>query len=149
MGESPGEKRGPRKLVSIQGPSPPSPETVHPKKKEGRQECQEASVYQQVASGLRHGEWKQEWVTWEDYKEVVQAARDQVRKAKTQIELKLARDVKGSKKKLHRYISDKRKVREDVSPLQKETGALVTRNTKKAETLNDFFASVFIGKGSS
>ena len=36
-----------------------------------------------------------------------------------------------------------------MSPLQKETGALVTRNTKKAETLNDFFASVFIGKGSS
>jgi len=44
MGESPGGKRGSRKLVSIHEPSPPSPEAVHPKKKEGRQECQEASM---------------------------------------------------------------------------------------------------------
>ena len=52
MEESPGGKRGPRKLVGIQGPSPPSPEAVHPKKKEGRQEFQEASVDQQGAPGL-------------------------------------------------------------------------------------------------
>jgi len=57
---------------------------------------------------------------WEDYKEVVQAARDQVRKAKTQIELNLARDIKENKKKFYRYICDKKKVR-DVGPLQKET----------------------------
>ena len=37
-------------------------------------------------------EWKQEEDTWEDYREVVWAARDQVRKAKTQIVLNLARD---------------------------------------------------------
>jgi len=41
-----------KKLVSIQGPSPPSSEAVHLKKKEGRQECQEASMYQQEDSGL-------------------------------------------------------------------------------------------------
>lgn len=40
-------------------------------------------------------EWKQERVTWQDYKEAVPAARDRVRKAKTQIKLNLARDVKG------------------------------------------------------
>ena len=64
------------KLVSTQEPSPPSPEAVHLKKKEGRQECQEASVHQQGASGLKHKkkvyrEWKHEWVSWEDYKEAV------------------------------------------------------------------------------
>ena len=31
---------------------------------------------------------------------------------------------------------------------QKETGDLVTRDRKKAEVLNDFFASVFTSKGS-
>jgi len=36
MGESSGGKRGPRKLVSIQRLSLPSPETAHPEKK-GRQ----------------------------------------------------------------------------------------------------------------
>jgi len=38
-------------------------------------------------------EWKQEWLTWEDYIEVFQAARDWIRKAKIQIELNLARDM--------------------------------------------------------
>jgi len=36
-----------------------------------------------------------------------------------------------------------------VSPLWKETGDLVTRDTEKDEVLNDFFSSVFISKGSS
>ena len=36
-----------------------------------------------------------------------------------------------------------------MEPLQKETGALVMRDMEKAEVLNDLFASVFTGKGSS
>ncbi|KFQ20880.1 hypothetical protein N332_01897, partial [Mesitornis unicolor] len=94
-------------------------------------------------------EWKQGQVSWEDYKEVVQTVRDQVRKAKAQMKLNLARDIKGNKKNFYRYISDKRKAREDMGPLWKENGELVTRDTEKAEVLNDFFASVFTGKGSS
>ena len=77
------------------------------------------------------------------------AARDQVRKAKALRELNLARDVKKNKKSFYRYVSDKRKTRENVGPLQKETGDLVTWDMEKAEVLNDFFASVFTGKCSS
>ncbi|KAK4814550.1 hypothetical protein QYF61_023749 [Mycteria americana] len=62
------------------------------------------------------------------------------------MELNLVRDVKGNKKSSHRYVSDKRKSRENVGPLQKEMGYLVTQDTEKAEVLNDFFASVFTGK---
>jgi len=47
MGERPGGKRALRKLVGIQGPSPPSPEAMYPGKKEGSQKCMEASVDQQ------------------------------------------------------------------------------------------------------
>ena len=36
-----------------------------------------------------------------------------------------------------------------MGPLQKETGDLVTQDMEKAEVLNNFFASVFTGKGSS
>ena len=36
-----------------------------------------------------------------------------------------------------------------MSPLWKETGDLVTRDTEKSEVLNDFFAPVFTGKSSS
>ena len=60
----------------------------------------------------------------------------QIKKAKTQIELNLARDRKENKK-FYRYISDKRKAKEDMDPLWKETGDLVTRDMKKAAVLND------------
>jgi len=56
---------------------------------------------------------------------VVQTARDQVKKAKTQMEINLARDIKVNKKKFYRYISHKRKTREDVGILWRETGELV------------------------
>jgi len=68
---------------------------------------------------------------------------DQGRKAKALIELNLARDVKGNKKSFYRYISDKRKVRDNMGPLQKERGDLVTQNMEKVQVLNKFFPSVF------
>ncbi|GAB0184051.1 adenylate cyclase type 1 [Grus japonensis] len=73
-------------------------------------------------------------------------AREQVRKAKALIEISLARDVKDNKKSFYRYVSDKRRTRENVGPLRNETGDLVTQDIEKAEVLNDFFASVFTGK---
>ncbi|GAB0207663.1 hypothetical protein GRJ2_003232000 [Grus japonensis] len=90
--------------------------------------------------------WKQGQVAWEEYRETVPAARDQVRKAKALIELNLARDVKDNKKSFYRYVSDKRKMRVNVGILQNETGHLVTQDMEKAEVLGDFFASVFTGK---
>ncbi|GAB0209434.1 ubiquitin-associated protein 2 [Grus japonensis] len=85
-------------------------------------------------------------VAWEEYRETVRAARDQVRKAKALIEISLARDVKDNKKSFYRYVSDKRRTRENVGPLWNETGDLVTQDMEKAEVLNDFFASVFTSK---
>ena len=55
-------------------------------------------------------------------------------------------DIKGNKK-FCRYISDKRKAREDVDPFWKEAGDVITRDTEKADVLDDFFASVFTSKG--
>lgn len=77
-----GGKRGLKKLVSVQGPSPPCPEALHLERKEGRQGCQEDGS---TRSSWKHKkkvcrEWKQEHVTREDYKGAVQAARDQVSK---------------------------------------------------------------------
>ncbi|GAB0209797.1 mitochondrial enolase superfamily member 1 [Grus japonensis] len=93
--------------------------------------------------------WKQGQVAWEEYRETLRAMRDQNRKAKALIESNLARDVKDNKKSFYRYVSDKRRTRENVGPLQNETGDLVTQDMEKAEVLNDFFASVFTSKGSS
>ena len=51
----------------------------------------------------------------------------------------MSRDIKGNKKGFYRYISDKMKIKENVSSLQKKTGDLVTWDIEKAELLNDFF----------
>ncbi|GAB0208249.1 mitochondrial enolase superfamily member 1 [Grus japonensis] len=77
---------------------------------------------------------------------IPRAPRNKVRKAKALIEISLARDVKDNKKSFYRYVSDKRRTRENVGPLRNETGDLVTQDMEKAEVLNDFFASVFTGK---
>ncbi|GAB0186779.1 mitochondrial enolase superfamily member 1 [Grus japonensis] len=90
--------------------------------------------------------WKQGQVAWEEYRETVRAARDQVRKAKALVEISLARDVKDNKKSFYRYASDKRRTRENVGPLRNEMGDLVTQDMEKAEVLKDFFTSVFTGK---
>jgi len=65
-------------------------------------------------------EWKQGQVAWEEYREIVRTARDQVRKAKAPTTLNLARDIKGNNNSFYGYISDIRKTRENVGPLWKE-----------------------------
>ncbi|GAB0206830.1 hypothetical protein GRJ2_003148600 [Grus japonensis] len=90
--------------------------------------------------------WKKGMATWEEYKNVVRVCRDATRKAKAHLALNLARDVKDKKKGFFKYISSKRKTRENVGPLLNEVGALVMEDTEKAELLNAFFASVFTAK---
>ncbi|GAB0210106.1 mitochondrial enolase superfamily member 1 [Grus japonensis] len=126
---------------------------MHPNNQEARQKHQEAPIDEQGAPGQSQTQkkeayrgWKQGQVAWEEYRETVRAARDQVRKVKALIELNLARDTKGNKKSFYRYVSDKRRTMENVGPLRNETGDLVTQDMEKAEVLNDFFASVFTGK---
>ncbi|PKU35770.1 rna-directed dna polymerase from mobile element jockey-like [Limosa lapponica baueri] len=68
---------------------------------------------------------------------------DETRKAKTCLEVNLARDVKVNRKGFFKYIGGKRKTRENVGPLLNETGAMVTEDAEKPELLNAFFASVF------
>ena len=71
--------------------------------------------------------------------------RDGIRKAKAQMELNLAWDMKNSKKGFCRYIGRRRQAKESVSPLINETGELASSDMEKAEVLNKCFASVFTG----
>ncbi|KAK4830244.1 hypothetical protein QYF61_009311 [Mycteria americana] len=66
---------------------------------------------------------------------------DEVRKAKAQTNLNLAKDVKDNKKGFYRYRDDKRKTREIVGPLLSETEDLVTQDVEKIGVLNAFFPS--------
>ncbi|GAB0206600.1 mitochondrial enolase superfamily member 1 [Grus japonensis] len=121
------------------------------KRKSGKSTKRPPWMNKEVLGKVKHKKeayrgWKQGQVAWEEYRETVQAAREQVRKAKALTEISLARDVKDNKKSFYRYVSDKRRTRENVGPLRNETGDLVTQDMEKAEVLDDFFASVFTGK---
>ncbi|KFV97213.1 hypothetical protein N327_03267, partial [Fulmarus glacialis] len=118
------------------------------KRKSGKNARRPAWMNKELLDTLKHRKeayrgWKQGQVAWEEYREIVPAARDQIRKAKVLIELNLARDIKGNKKSFYRYMADKRKTRENVGPLWNKMGDLVTQDMEKVEVLNDFFASVF------
>lgn len=62
--------------------------------------------------------------------------RDAVRKAKAQLELKLARDVKNCQKGFFRYINNRQKPKGNIGPLLRRRGELITSNTENAEVLN-------------
>lgn len=50
-----------------------------------------------------HRRWKQPQASWEECKDIACMCSDGVRKAKTQLELKLAREMKGNKKVFQNY----------------------------------------------
>ena len=66
---------------------------------------------------------------------------DGVGRAKTRLELNLARRAKNNKKGFYRYVNEKKKVKESVPLLTNKNGDLVSTD----EVLNNFFASVFTG----
>ena len=69
-----------------------------------------------------HEMWKKGLTTWEEYRNVVRACRDVTRKAKAHLELYLAKEIKDNRKGFLKYVSSKRKTRENVGPLLNEGG---------------------------
>ncbi|PKU28782.1 glycerol kinase [Limosa lapponica baueri] len=92
------------------------------KKKSGKKARGPAWMNKEILDKLKKKKeayrgWKQRRIDWVEYRETVRAARDQVKEAKAQTELNLARDIKDNKKNFYRYVRDKGKTREDVGPL--------------------------------
>ncbi|KAK4814558.1 hypothetical protein QYF61_023757 [Mycteria americana] len=87
--------------------------------------------------------WKKGRATQEDYKGVARLCREKIRRAKAELELNLAAAVKDNKKYFFKYISSKRRAKENLQPLADGGGNTVTKDEEKAEVLNAFFASVF------
>ena len=54
-------------------------------------------------------------------------------------------EVKGNKKGFYKYISSKRKSRENTGLLLNVAGDVMTKDMEKAETLHALFASIFTG----
>lgn len=54
--------------------------------------------------------WKQGQVAWEEYGNIVQLSRDEIRKAEAQQELNLARIVKGNQNGFSKYMGDRKDI---------------------------------------
>ncbi|KAK4816377.1 hypothetical protein QYF61_016281 [Mycteria americana] len=87
--------------------------------------------------------WKKGRATQEDYKGVARLCREKIRRAKAELELSLAAAVRDNKKHFFKYISSKRRAKENLQPLVDRGGNTVTKDEEKAEVPNAFFASVF------
>lgn len=54
---------------------------------------------------------------WGEYRNPVQTSKEEVRKAKAQMEVKLVGDIKDEKKCFYKCIGDKKKTRKNVGTL--------------------------------
>ncbi|KAK4823485.1 LOW QUALITY PROTEIN: hypothetical protein QYF61_002549 [Mycteria americana] len=87
--------------------------------------------------------WKKGRATQEDYKGVARLCREKIRRAKAELKLNLVAAVEDNKNHFFKYISSKRRAKENLQALVDGGGNTVTKDEEKAEVLNAFFASVF------
>ena len=85
---------------------------------------------------------------YEVYKEALNAATNEVRKSKRNVELKLAQNIKSDSKSFYAYVS-KQNVRDKVGPLEDNAGNIITEGFLMAEELNMHFSSVFTREDNS
>ena len=83
------------------------------------------------------------------YKEELNAATNEVRKSKRNVELKLAQNIKSYSKSLYAYVRSKQNVRDKVGPLGDNFRNIVTQEFLMAEELNMHFSSVFTREDTS
>ena len=66
---------------------------------------------------------------YEAYKEALNAATNEVRKSKRNVEHKLAQHIKSGSKGFYAYVRSKQNVRDKVGPLEESAGEIRTRDS--------------------
>jgi len=77
--------------------------------------------------------WKKGQATPEEYRGLIRLCREEIRKAKAQLELKLATVIRDNKKCFYKYINNKKNAKESLHPLLDVRG----NTTKKDEGYED------------
>jgi len=109
---------------------------------------QPAWLKREILLGLRKKRriyhlWKKGQATQEEYRVLVRTCREEIRKAKTQLELNLTNVVRDNNKCFCQYINNKMRAEENLHQLLDAGADTVTKDEEKAEVLNAFFSSVF------
>ena len=78
-----------------------------------------------------------------NYKEALNLATTEIRKSKRTFEKKLAGNIKKYSKSFYAYVRSKQKVRDQVGPLENNSGNVISDGFQMAEVLNEYFSSVF------
>ena len=117
-------------------------------RKTNRQGRQPAWLNRELLLGLKKKRrvyhlWKKGQVTQEEYRGLVRSCREEIRKAKAQLELRLDTVVRDNKECFYKYINNKKRAKESVHPLLDARGNIANKDKEKAEVLNAAFASVF------
>ena len=86
---------------------------------------------------------------YDDYKEALNAATNEVRKAKRNCEHKLAQNIKSDSKSFYAYVRSKQNVRDKVGPLEDNAGNIITQGFLMAEELYMHFSPVFTREDTS
>ena len=74
---------------------------------------------------------------------LINAAKNEVRKCKRNVEHKLAQNIKSGSKSFNAYIRRKHNVRYKVGPLEGNAGYIITQGFLMAKELNMHFSSLF------
>jgi len=70
--------------------------------------------------------------------------KDVIIKTKADYESSIISDFKTNPKRLHKYISQKQKVKHTIGPLKQADGTVTKTNKESAKALASFFKSVFV-----
>ena len=80
---------------------------------------------------------------YEFYKEALNAATNEVRKSKRNVELKFAQNIKSDSNSVYANVRSRQNVRDKAGPLVDNYGNIITQELLMAEELNRHFSSVF------
>jgi len=70
-------------------------------------------------------------------------SREEIRKAKAQLEVRFTTAVRDNKKCFYKYTKNKKRANKSLHPLLDVRGNIANKNEEKAEVLYAFFTSVF------
>ena len=77
------------------------------------------------------------------YKEALNATTKEIRSSKRMFEQKLATNIKQDSKSFFAYIRSKQCIKDSIGSLKGNNGTVILSNKEMAESLNEYFGTVF------